>query len=67
MSRDTEISAEFPFESKYTTVHGSRMHYVDEGSGDPIVGEASDQGMVKLSEERTVRHAHSVTRESTPT
>ena len=32
-----EISAEFPFESRYVTVHGSRMHYVEEGSGDPIL------------------------------
>jgi haloalkane dehalogenase len=32
-----DISAAFPFESKYVEVLGSRMHYVDEGSGDPIV------------------------------
>ena len=32
-----EISAEFPFESKYVEIHGSKMHYVDEGSGDPIL------------------------------
>ncbi len=31
------ISADFPFESKYVTVHGSRMHYVDEGAGDPVL------------------------------
>ena len=31
------ISADFPFESKYVSVHGSRMHYVDEGTGDPIL------------------------------
>ncbi len=31
------ISAEFPFESKYATVHGARMHYVEQGSGDPMV------------------------------
>ena len=31
------ISAEFPFESKYIDVLGSRMHYVDEGRGDPIL------------------------------
>jgi haloalkane dehalogenase len=31
------ISPEFPFESKYIDVHGSRMHYVEEGSGDPIL------------------------------
>ena len=32
-----EISAAFPFESKYVDVLGSSMHYVEEGSGDPIV------------------------------
>ena len=31
------ISADFPFESKYIEVHGSKIHYVDEGSGDPIL------------------------------
>lgn len=31
------ISAAFPFESKYLTVDGSRMHYVDVGEGDPIL------------------------------
>ncbi len=31
------ISADFPFESKYVDVHGSQMHYIDEGAGDPIL------------------------------
>jgi haloalkane dehalogenase len=31
------ISADFPFESKYVEIHGSKIHYIDEGSGDPIV------------------------------
>ncbi len=31
------ISAEFPFESKFVSVLDSRMHYVDEGEGDPIL------------------------------
>ena len=31
------ISANVPFESKYLEVHGSKIHYVDEGSGDPIL------------------------------
>ena len=31
------ISAEFPFESHYLEIHGSKMHYIDEGTGDPIV------------------------------
>jgi haloalkane dehalogenase len=32
-----DISAEFPFQSKYVEVHGSNIHYVDQGSGDPIL------------------------------
>ncbi len=32
-----EISPDFPFESKYLEVHGSRMHYVEEGAGDPVL------------------------------
>lgn len=31
------ISAEFPFESKYIEVHGSKIHYIEEGEGDPIL------------------------------
>ena len=31
------ISAEFPFESRFVSVLDSRMHYVDEGEGDPIL------------------------------
>ncbi len=31
------ISAEFPYESKYVEVLGSKMHYVDEGQGDPVL------------------------------
>jgi haloalkane dehalogenase len=33
----SSISAEFPFESRFVTVHGSSMHYVESGAGDPIV------------------------------
>lgn len=32
-----EISADFPFEPRFVEVHGSRMHYVDEGEGDPVL------------------------------
>ena len=32
-----EISAEFPFESKYLEVKGSNIHYIEEGEGDPIL------------------------------
>ena len=31
------ISANFPFTANFVEVHGSRMHYVDEGTGDPIL------------------------------
>jgi haloalkane dehalogenase len=31
------ISAEFPYESRFVEVHGSNLHYVDEGSGDPVL------------------------------
>ncbi len=34
---DQEISAAFPFESRFVEVQGSRMHYVEEGSGDPVL------------------------------
>lgn len=37
MADTQEISAAFPFESKFIDVHGSKMHYVDEGEGDPIL------------------------------
>ncbi len=32
-----EISAKFPFESRYLEVKGSKIHYIDEGKGDPIL------------------------------
>ena len=32
-----KISADFPFESRYLEVKGSRIHYIDEGDGDPIL------------------------------
>ena len=31
------ISAEFPYAPHYVDVHGSRIHYVEEGVGDPIL------------------------------
>lgn len=37
MSSKKEISADFPFESKYLEVKGSKMHYIEEGEGDPIL------------------------------
>jgi haloalkane dehalogenase len=32
-----DISADFPFEHRYVDVRGSKMAYVDEGQGDPIL------------------------------
>ena len=37
MADDKEISAAFPFESKYIDVERSKIHYVEEGTGDPIL------------------------------
>ena len=34
---NTDISADFLFESKYLNVKGSDMHYIDQGEGDPIL------------------------------
>ena len=31
------ISDAFPYESRYVDVLGSQMHYVEEGTGDPIL------------------------------
>ena len=31
------IADAFPYESHYVDVRGSRMHYVEEGTGDPIL------------------------------
>lgn len=37
-TKTKEISAKFPYESKYIEVKGSKMHYIDEGKGDKTVG-----------------------------
>lgn len=37
MPTKQDISADFPYKSNYIEVLGSRIHYVDEGSGDPIL------------------------------
>lgn len=37
MARNDKIPSAFPFGSKYVDVHGSKMHYIDVGEGDPIV------------------------------
>ncbi|HZC50370.1 MAG TPA: haloalkane dehalogenase [Nitrososphaeraceae archaeon] len=34
---EQSISAKFPFESHYVEVLGSKMHYIDEGKGNPIL------------------------------
>jgi len=37
MADGKDISAAFPFESKFIEVEGSKIHYVEEGTGDPIL------------------------------
>jgi len=37
MSSKQPISSDFPFESNYLEVKGSKIHYVDIGTGDPIL------------------------------
>jgi haloalkane dehalogenase len=37
MKAEREISAEFPYDSKFVTVHGSKMHFIEEGEGDPVL------------------------------
>ena len=37
VSTQEPISAEFPFESKYVEVLGSRLHYVEAGEGKPVL------------------------------
>lgn len=31
------ISSDFPFRSQYIEIHGSKIHYIDEGTGDPVL------------------------------
>ncbi len=31
------VRAQFPFENRFASVNGYRMHYVDEGAGDPVL------------------------------
>lgn len=37
MPGTTEISAEFPFESKFVELNGQKIHYVEKGEGQPIL------------------------------
>jgi len=37
MAVEDNVSPEFPFEPRFLDVHDSRMHYVDEGEGDPVL------------------------------
>lgn len=36
-TNNTQISATFPFESKFLNIKGSKIHYIEEGKGDPIL------------------------------
>ena len=35
--KNRAISSAFPFESKYVGVNGSKIHYIEEGEGEPIL------------------------------
>ena len=37
MTLEQEISATFPYTSRHIDVLGSKLHYIDEGQGDPIL------------------------------
>jgi len=37
MTSTQEISPDFPYESHYIEVTGSKLHYIDTGKGDPIL------------------------------
>ena len=37
MAGAQEISADFPFESRFVEVNGQTIHYVEQGEGDPIL------------------------------
>jgi len=37
MTPNKPISTEFPFDSRFIEVEGSRIHYIEEGKGDPIL------------------------------
>ena len=37
MTQGSEISSDFPFKSKYIDIYGNKMHYVEQGQGDPIL------------------------------
>ena len=37
MSEKSNISADFPYKSNYIDVFGAKIHYIDEGEGDPIL------------------------------
>jgi haloalkane dehalogenase len=36
-TRQQGISADFPYESHYIDIEGSKIHYIDEGTGDPVL------------------------------
>jgi haloalkane dehalogenase len=36
-NKKKQISIEFPFRSNFVEVHGSKIHYIDEGKGEPIL------------------------------
>ena len=37
MEQTTTISAEFPYQSHFVEVDGAKLHYIEQGQGDPIL------------------------------
>ncbi|MFY0662228.1 MAG: hypothetical protein JXR15_17170 [Shimia sp.] len=37
MTNSQPISADFPFQSRFVEVNGHKIHYVDEGEGQPVL------------------------------
>ena len=49
-----EISGAFPFGSKYLDINGSKIHYIDEGDGDPILFLQGNPFVLFMDEYRSI-------------
>ncbi len=49
-----QISAEFPFKSNYVEIHGSKIHYVDEGSGKPILSSWKSNFLISMEKHNSI-------------
>jgi len=71
MRTEKSISADFPFASKYIEVHGSNMHYVEEGTArncsSPTSPSCSSTPLREVSStHRPSKGARNTSRTSTP-